>query len=343
MTDFAIKLQQWFTVNKRELPWRMVNDPYKVWLSEIILQQTQVVQGESYYLKFVDSFPTVFDLASASEDRVLRRWQGLGYYSRARNLHAAAKTIVDDYNGVFPNTFNDIIKLKGVGPYTAAAIASICFDEPCAVVDGNVFRFISRLKGISTAIDSTVGKKEFSQIADELLDKENAGEHNQAMMEMGALVCRPSNPLCHDCPFNTDCVALASKQIGNLPYKEKRTKQRARYLHFFLIRNENKIVLEKRNAKDIWKNLYQLPLKETRSAKKIKSFDLRESQPLFVKKYKHILSHQILYASFYFADKSVLSQLEGEYFDVDLELLDDYAFPQLVVNFLSDVGVVKTD
>ncbi|MCU4154802.1 A/G-specific adenine glycosylase [Carboxylicivirga sp. A043] len=344
MTDFAIKLLQWYNMNKRMLPWRATNDPYKVWLSEIIMQQTQVVQGESYYLKFVESFPTVHELAEASEQQVLKLWQGLGYYSRARNLHAAAKTIVSEYRGVFPCNYNEILKLKGVGPYTAAAISSICFNERKAVVDGNVYRFLSRLKGIRTPIDSTEGKKEFALLADELLNGNKPGDHNQAMMEYGALICKPSSPFCGDCVFKNECSAYLNDTIGLLPVKAKKIKQRHRYFHYFLIQDGSGIVLEKRADNDIWKNLYQLPLMETDKAKLTKGF-IEQNKDKFrlINQQKHILSHQIINASFYLADKTILSDFKQEYILAEVGQLDKYPFPQLVANFLMEKLRVKQD
>ncbi len=344
MTDFAIKLLQWYNVNKRLLPWRTTKDPYKVWLSEIIMQQTQVVQGESYYLQFVEHFPTVFDLAAASEQQVLKLWQGLGYYSRARNLHAAAKTIVSDFNGVFPNHYSEIIKLKGVGPYTAAAISSICFGEAKAVVDGNVYRFLSRVKGISTPIDSTEGKKEFALVADELLNKKHPGDHNQAMMEYGALVCRPSSPACNSCVFQDACHAFINDTVDMLPVKAKKVKQQPRYFHYFLIQEGSHIYLEKRTGKDIWENLFQLPLLELSSAKLHTAFSkMHQGQFTFIHRQKHVLSHQIIHASFYLANKSVLNSFDRNLQAAEIKQLDDYPFPQLVANFLHEKLMVKQD
>ncbi|WP_430815806.1 A/G-specific adenine glycosylase [Carboxylicivirga sp. RSCT41] len=344
MTDFAIKLQEWYNTNKRMLPWRASKDPYKVWLSEIIMQQTQVVQGEAYYLKFVENFPTVNDLAKATEQQVLKLWQGLGYYSRARNLHAAAKSIVLEYGGRFPNTFVDILKLKGVGPYTAAAISSICFNEPKAVVDGNVYRFISRIKGVATPIDTTAGKKEFALLADELLDVKNPGDHNQAMMEYGALVCRPAAPACESCIFTSDCYAYIKREIDSLPVKSKKIKQRPRFFHYFLIQDETKIYLEQRSGNDIWKNLYQLPLLET-GEKGLSNGFKKDYKGKFsmINQRKHILSHQVIYASFYLADKSLASHFQEPLIVAETNDLPDYPFSQLVANFLREKMKVQED
>lgn len=344
MTDFGIKLQQWYRVNKRILPWRLTRDPYKVWLSEIILQQTQVVQGTSYYLKFVEKYPDVQGLAKASEEEVLRLWQGLGYYSRARNLHASAQFIVNELGGVFPRAYSDIIKLKGVGAYTAAAISSFCFDEPHAAIDGNVYRFISRLKGIRTAIDTTEGKKEFAMVADELLNRTNPGEHNQAMIEFGALVCRPVNPSCQECPFNDGCLALAQNSITELPVKSKKVKQRKRYFHYFLVEKEGGVYLNKRTDNDIWKNLYELPLLEVAKKTPIKRLvGNTVPLPVLVDEKTHVLSHQIIHASFYLADVAILELLEGRFVFVEAKALKTYPFSQLIANFINERIGVQTD
>ena len=259
------KLINWYLVNKRDLPWRATNNPYFIWLSEIILQQTQVAQGLPYYKAFTSKFPTVFDLANAEESQVLKLWQGLGYYSRARNLHASAKYIVNEFNGVFPDTYNEIIKLKGVGDYTASAIASICFNETTAVVDGNVYRALSRIYGISTPINTGKGFKEFKALAQELIDTKQPATFNQAIMEFGARQCKPKSPDCSICPFNTSCVALQKNKIEQLPVKLKALKVKKKNFNFMVILSaDQKTILEKREGKGIWQNLYQFPLIETK-------------------------------------------------------------------------------
>ena len=344
MTDFALELLEWYSWNKRLLPWRETNDAYKVWLSEIIMQQTQVVQGTEYYLKFIETYPEIDDLANASEEEVLKLWQGLGYYSRARNLHATAKIIVSDYQGYFPKSHKEILKLKGVGPYTAAAIASICFNLPHAVVDGNVYRFISRLKGISTPIDSTEGKKEFALIADDLLNRQHPGDHNQAMMEFGALVCRPVNPDCNGCPFANKCIALAQGKVDALPVKAKKTKQRHRYLIYLWIENKEGIYIEKRTSDGIWKNLYQFPLLEFNSNRELKQYASSNKKYLTgIDSKKHILSHQILHVIFYKADKKLLKTIKGEHINVAIEEVHKYPFPQVLANFLDERTVNRQD
>jgi len=300
MTEFASILLEWYDLNKRDLPWRSTNDPYEVWISEIILQQTQVIQGIGYYEKFLKAFPNVRRLAAASEDQVLKMWEGLGYYSRARNLHAAAKSVVNDFDGVFPSTYKDIIALKGIGPYTAAAIASISFGLPHAVVDGNVYRFLSRFYGIETPIDSTIGKKEFTALANELLDRSAPAAFNQALMEMGALVCKPKNPQCQVCSFNAGCLAVGRNLVDKLPVKTKKVKQRVRFFHYIYVVNEDKVYIERRSGNDIWKGLYQLPLIESDVEMETEEVNRQLGcKSIFISKKKHILSHQIIYAQFY--------------------------------------------
>ncbi|TDQ28760.1 A/G-specific adenine glycosylase [Tenacibaculum caenipelagi] len=262
----ANKLIYWYLHNKRELPWRKTKDPYRVWLSEIMLQQTRVAQGLPYFLKFTEAFPTVFDLAKADENEVLKLWQGLGYYSRARNLHFTAKYIAKELNGVFPKNYKELLQLKGIGDYTASAIASICYDEPVAVVDGNVYRVLSRYFGIATPINSTKGIKEFKELAQTLIDVSQPGVYNQAIMDFGALHCKPQNPLCNECPVLESCVALAKNSIKELPVKEKKIKIKKRYFNYLVpITDDNQTVLEERTGKGIWQGLYQFPLLEAKN------------------------------------------------------------------------------
>ncbi len=263
MADFHRLTIDWYRQNKRDLPWRNTKNPYKIWLSEIILQQTRVDQGMNYYLKFIRNYPTIFDLANANEQDILNDWQGLGYYSRARNLHFTAKYISTELNGIFPNQFTEIIKLKGIGEYTASAIASFSFDLPYAVLDGNVYRVLSRVFDISTPIDSTEGKKEFQNLANELIDRENPAEYNQSIMEFGAMLCTPANPNCETCPLSSKCLSFANNTIKDRPLKEKKTKVRNRYFNFAIFKDNDQILIEKRIAKDIWQHLYQFPLFET--------------------------------------------------------------------------------
>ena len=261
---FSNILIKWYLQNKRDMPWRNTTNPYYIWLSEIILQQTRVEQGTAYYLKFVEIFPTVYDLASAKESEVLKLWQGLGYYSRARNLHFTGNYIVNELNGQFPSTYNEILKLKGVGDYTASAIASFCFDEPTAVVDGNVYRVLSRFFDIETPINSTKGIKYFKELAQELIDVDNAATHNQSIMEFGARMCKPQNPDCEICPLNDKCLALQQNKIKSLPVKDKKIKLKKRFFNYLvLVSSDEKTILNLREGKGIWQGLYEFPLVES--------------------------------------------------------------------------------
>ena len=263
MADFHLLISNWYRQNHRDLPWRNTRDPYLIWLSEVILQQTRVDQGLSYYLKFAEHFPEVLDLAEADEQDVLKLWQGLGYYSRARNLHAGAKQIRDQFGGQFPEDFKSIRSLKGIGDYTAAAISSFAFDLPHAVVDGNVYRVLSRYFDINTPIDSGTGKKMFNDLAQSLIEPEEAATHNQAIMELGALVCTPRSPQCHACPLNNSCLALQNGTIEQRPVKTKRGKVKDRYFTYLIFLDNDRTFLQKRVAKDVWQHLFQFPLIES--------------------------------------------------------------------------------
>ena len=341
---FSKILTHWYSNNKRELPWRQTKDPYRIWLSEIILQQTQVRQGMPYYMSFVEQFPSVFDLAKAKESTVLKLWQGLGYYSRARNLHASAKYIANELEGKFPNNYKDLLKLKGVGDYTASAIASICFNEVTAVVDGNVYRVLSRYFGISTPINSSKGAKEFKKLAQELIDSNNPAEFNQAIMEFGATHCKPQNPNCDVCPFNRGCIAFNTNRILELPIKIKSAKAKKKYFNFLvLISEDNRTVLEKREGKGIWQNLYQFPLVETNKNVNanvlevlIKEHYLLDAMSFDLSLYNkdviiHKLSHQHLYTKFWIVNVNRLS-VKG----VSTSKVRGYAVPILIGNFIED-------
>lgn len=341
MQDFSILIQNWYRQNARDLPWRRTNDPYFIWLSEIILQQTRVDQGTDYYLKFAKHYPDIHALASASEDEVLNDWQGLGYYSRARNLHAAAKYISSELKGDFPNTYKSVLELKGVGPYTAAAICSFAYQLPLAVVDGNVYRVISRYLGISTPIDSTAGKKEFNEAANILLDKTNPGDHNQAIMELGALVCTPKNPDCSNCPVSDTCYAFENKSQLAYPVKEKKTKVRDRFLNYLVVKKDDHVFIKKRGDNDVWKGLYDFPLIESNS--KDENIDqLAGSEgflPDFIdKEFKHILSHQRIHAKFWISNIKEGLDHSDRYILVPIEQLEDYPMPQLLIRYLEASG-----
>lgn len=306
---FSKKVAEWYGQNKRELPWRNTNDPYKVWLSEIILQQTRVNQGMPYFLNFINEFPTVHNLAKAPEQKILRLWQGLGYYTRARNLHKCAKVVVEKFNGTFPATFEELKTLPGIGDYTAAAIASICFAQPVAVVDGNVFRVLSRVFGIDAAINSNEGKKIFNELANSLIPSSDPSTHNQAMMEFGALFCTPKNPSCNSCVFQTNCVAYKNQLQQVLPIKLRLKKLTKRYFNYIVLQNGNSLAMKTRPGKDIWHGLndfYLIEKKRPTAILKLAEDDLllkrclnKNTVVTSSKIYKHILSHQIIYARFY--------------------------------------------
>lgn len=328
MTDFSILIQEWYRLNKRDLPWRDSNSAYYIWLSEIILQQTQVKQGLSYYLKFVEKYPRISDLASASEDDVLKLWQGLGYYSRGRNLLFAAKQVIADFNGVFPDNYNDIIKLKGVGDYTASAISSIAFNLSHAVVDGNVYRVLSRCFLIDIPINSSEGKKEFKTLAESLIDSKKPGDHNQGLMEIGALVCKPKKPDCHNCPLQTKCLSFTKGSMLNYPVKLKKNKIKTRYFNYNIITNNTHIVIKQRKKGDIWQGLFDFPLYET-------SHKLQSNEKSYLdKEIKHILTHQHIFASFWIREVKEFNLVKDEKL-IKITDLKNHALPQLLVKYIN--------
>lgn len=340
--DFKNKLTYWYSNNKRDLPWRNTKNPYHIWLSEIILQQTQVKQGLPYYDAFIKQYPSVFDLANASEQDVLKLWQGLGYYSRARNLHTTAKYVAFELNGNFPDNYNGLIKLKGVGDYTASAIASIAFNEVAAVVDGNVYRVLSRYYGINTPINSTKGIKEFKELASSLIDKNEPATFNQAIMEFGATQCKPKNPHCIVCPLNESCVALQKNLIDSLPVKLKKTKVKNRFFNFLVCIDKRKnTILEKRTSKGIWQNLYQFPLIESNKSLSPEEFHLLNKEDsilhnlefdysLYNKEDKiHKLSHQHLHTKFWIIETEELSKNT-----ISITDLKSYPVPVLIGDFI---------
>lgn len=345
MTRFSTLITKWYRQNARELPWRDTNDPYLIWLSEIILQQTRVEQGLSYYIKFANKYPTVNDLAKAEQIEVLNLWQGLGYYSRARNMQAAAQSIVTDFGGVFPDNYRDIRALKGVGDYTAAAIASFAYNLPHAVVDGNVYRLLARYLNISEPIDTGAGKKLFAELAQELLDLKNPAQHNQAIMEMGALVCTPKNPTCDICPLNNSCMAKDEDTIDLLPVKTKKTKVRDRFFHYLIVKDKQQVLLKKRGVKDVWEGLYDFPLIELKRGEDITETAKKLGVELISDEgeYKHILSHQRIYASFWIAKYKEPSIEEKNYIKVEIADLVDYPMPQLLIRYLDSSGLFKTN
>lgn len=350
MDDFIHNIYRWFNKNKRDLPWRETSDPYKIWISEIILQQTRVDQGWAYYQNFINRFPDIETLAAAEEVEVLKLWQGLGYYSRARNLHQSAKTIKLEHQGKFPKTYPEILALKGIGPYTAAAIASIAFSLHYPVLDGNVYRFLARYFGIATPVDSAAGKKEFKKLAVEIMPDGNPGFHNEALMEFGALQCVPKSPDCQKCPLAGTCFALANNKVEQLPVKEKKAGTRFRFICYYLIDSGSSIWLEKRIADDIWKNLYQFPAIET--PEQMTDEEVLTQQPDFLKDctyavkslsapQKHVLSHQTLHARLIHIEINTGVLPIKQYLNVQKKNLHKYPVPRLIERFAQKSGIVK--
>ena len=326
--SFADILLQWFDLNGRELPWRGTHDPYRIWLSEIILQQTRIDQGRDYWLRFVGRWPTVADLAQASEDEVLREWQGLGYYSRARNLHAAARQVVD--MGGFPTSPEGLRRLKGVGDYTAAAIASFAFGVRAAVVDGNVYRVLSRFFGIDTPINTTGGKRVFAELAGELLPAERSGDYNQALMDFGATQCTPVSPACDACPLAGGCEALASGRVAMLPVKQRTLVVRERRLTYVYIRCQGQTAIRQRGAGDIWQGLWEPVNVSDDPALE----PLLSGSRLLVSGLRHQLTHRLLLADFYLLTVDNRPSLPADYVWIDETRIDDHAIPRLVERLL---------
>lgn len=321
--DFSQTILAWYAENGRDLPWRRTRDPYAVWLSEIILQQTRIAQGTAYWERFMHRFPTVLDLADATEDEVLRLWEGLGYYSRARNLHAAAKQIVE--MGAFPDTLEGIRSLKGVGDYTAAAIGSICFDLPAAVVDGNVYRVLARHFGIATPVGTTEAKKEFTALAQRLLPEDQAGAFNQGMMDFGALQCTPQNPACLTCPLQPTCNAFRTGRVELLPVKKPATAVQERHFNYIYVRFQGQTAIRRRGAGDIWQGLYEPLVMPEPIGQLIKSG------------VRHQLTHRLLIANFYLWEPKERPELPEGYFWVKETELDNYAKPRLFVLLIEEI------
>lgn len=341
MSEFSDNILIWYGENRRDLPWRNTKDPYLIWISEIILQQTRVSQGYDYYLSFVSRFPDVCSLASAPEDEVMRYWQGLGYYTRARNLHAAAKSM----NGTFPTTYEGVRALKGVGDYTAAAICSFAYGMPYAVVDGNVFRVLSRYFGIDTPIDSMAGKKLFTALAQDNLDESCPAEYNQAMMDFGALQCTPQSPACMYCPLAETCVAFRTGMAEELPVKQQKLSVKTRHFNYLWVKAGEYTYINKRTEKDIWQNLYELPLVE--SEHELSQIELLERMKpwltddeeiqldLLIQGVKHVLTHRVIMANFYQVTLPPGSSSFSSFIMVKPESLASYAFPRLITSFLN--------
>lgn len=344
-------LQQWYTENKRDLPWRDVNDVYKIWISEIILQQTRVNQGLEYYLQFIQRFPDVKSLALAPEDDVLKNWQGLGYYSRARNLHKAAKQVFERFEGVFPSQYADVLSLSGIGAYTAAAICSIVYNQPYAVVDGNVYRVLSRLFAVDTPIDSSAGIKQFSSIAQDLLDKKNPSLHNQAVMEFGALQCVPVSPNCSICPLQLECKAFQTESQTQFPVKTQKVKVKERFFNYIMIEYNQSVFLQKRISNDIWRNLFEFPLIETDKLlsrndllnhpqfkellEGIKIFDIQSIS----KSFRHILTHRIINAQFFKISISDKNKELSNYLEIPISNIHNYAVSRLIELYLESESI----
>ena len=345
MNQFTSEIIEWYNHHKRNLPWRHTKDPYIIWISEIILQQTRVAQGYDYFVRFIERFPDIQSLASASEDEVLKYWQGLGYYSRARNLHAAAKSM----NGKFPDKYEDVLALKGVGEYTAAAICSFAYHMPYAVLDGNVYRVLARYFNIPQSINTTAGHKLFATLAREMLYTPHPEIYNQAIMDFGALQCVPKSPSCNLCPLIESCGAYSSKLVDKLPVKLNKNKNRNRYFNYFMIRFNDSFVLRKRIADDIWKNLYELPLIETFAELSID--DLTQSNEfismnaifkaetdiVFCHQMKHILSHQTLFIKFYDIVLTKQLHMNEDFILVSINDTDLYAMPKPIEIFIEKI------
>ncbi|MDA3853328.1 MAG: A/G-specific adenine glycosylase [Bacteroidales bacterium] len=335
------KLHHWYLDNKRDLPWRHTTDPYRIWVSEIMLQQTQVAQGLPYYLRFMERFDSVQDLANAEEEEVLKLWQGLGYYSRARNLHAAAKQVVNDFDGIFPTNYDALITLKGVGDYTASAVSSFSAGEARACIDGNVIRVICRLFGVDIPYDVGEGQRAIRALADELLSQKDSATHNQAIMEFGALQCTPKNPSCDTCPFQDKCVALDKQQVTELPIKSKKTKVQNLFLYYFVFQQGDKIIIQQRSDSGIWRNMYEFPILE--SPTKLKKAEVLEhlseistlskAEINFSSTYTHILSHRKIQATFiHVKNENELPQLAKTQ-SITLSEFDNYPVSRLIERF----------
>lgn len=343
-SNISTALINWYQANKRNLPWRETQDPYRIWLSEIILQQTRVNQGMRYYLDFVQHFPDIFSLADAEESEVLKHWQGLGYYSRARNMHQTAQNIVQQYKGRFPTRHEELLALKGIGTYTASAIASFAYNLPFAVVDGNVYRVLSRLYNIGIPINGKEAPGLFRDLAQELLDKQQPGLHNQALMELGAICCTHRNPNCPECPLKEKCLSLAAGNMLQRPVKEKKNAQKKRFFHYLFIHDkQGRFLLRKRMQKDIWQHLWEFPLIES-DQKISKEALMQEASHLSVfegasfwempHSFKHTLSHQIIMAVFYPIEVERFPKIfSEEYHCIDMNALGNYAIPRLIELF----------
>lgn len=345
--DFKKLLHGWYSVNKRELPWRETTNPYHIWVSEVILQQTRVAQGIGYYYRFLNEFSTIADLALAEEDKVLKVWQGLGYYTRARNLQKAAIWLMENSNGELPNTYERLLKIPGIGPYSAGAIASFAFGQAVPAIDGNVYRIIARIFGVFASPATSAGKKEFNDIVYELMDLSNPAQFNQALLDFGALQCTPRRPNCEICPFNSICYAFRNNMIDSLPVKIKKGGIKCRYFVYLIIKYKGSILMSKRTQKDIWHSLYEFPLIEFQDLKSVEMFDKSTTwrkifgkSGVYINKVSstitHKLSHQTLSVTFVTVTASSLSHWTlGAYKLVSVDRVGDFSVPVVIDNYLA--------
>lgn len=344
--QFSAKLLKWDReANNRKMPWKGEKDPYRIWLSEIILQQTRVEQGLQYYQNFIKTFPDIHKLAKAPESKIFKLWEGLGYYSRCRNLIATAKYISKELKGVFPDDYISIKSLKGVGPYTAAAISSFAFDLPYPVVDGNVYRVLARIFGINEPMDTTNGKKVFNSLAEKLIDKKEPGRYNQTIMDFGATICKPQAPLCDGCIFKKECFAFLNKKIDQLPVKEKRIKIKERWFYYLVLEYKNTIAIRQRKEKDIWRDLYEFPLMELKkkimpdrvintTINDLKLFHTKHKTPYFSSLYRQKLSHQLISGYYLFIKIDKKPILKNDWLWVKKSDFKKYTFPKFINSFL---------
>ncbi len=340
------KIGVWYDSAKRLLPWREGRDPYQIWLSEIILQQTRVNQGFSYYQRFIEKYPTLDSLINSTQEDILKLWQGLGYYTRARNLYKAARIMNEKFNGEMPTNYDDLLSLPGVGEYTAAAIASLAYNEPVAAIDGNVYRVLARYFGIESAPDSSAGRIDFKVAAAELLDQENPGRHNQAMIELGALVCLSTTPLCNECPVNDSCYAFLTKRVKEFPFKKKKVKMSDRYFYYLVIFKKDKIIIRQRKENDIWALLYDFPLIEIQKKVTEKTLLKHPAWQTMIgnakvrirnisKEYKHVLSHQVLHTWFIEIEAGVEFRIPSA-IEIETDAISQYPVPRLIERYLSE-------
>jgi A/G-specific adenine glycosylase len=352
IVTFTKAILAWYRKNSRDLPWRKTDEPYLIWISEIIMQQTRIGQGLGYYSRFIERFPSVAELAKADEEDVLKTWQGLGYYSRARNLHKTAKEIVENHNGKFPDSYEKLITLKGIGEYTAAAILSIAYNHPYPAIDGNVLRFFSRYFGIHIPVDTLPGKRKIHEKMLLLIDRKQPGIFNQAIMEFGALKCKPVKPDCRNCPFKKECLAFLEGNVGKLPVKSKPKKQKTRYFNYLVIlwkkeKGEKFLYLRKREGNDVWKNLYDFPMIETiEEITEEKLFSSSEWMKINgddqfrligqSHQTKHILTHQVIYAKFYIIQLAGRRKPGLPYLPVPIEEIVKYPVPRLIEEFFNE-------